>query len=103
MNDRPAYIDLEQLLALSLSMLEKAVAQSWDELCVLEARRRELLEPFLLTPVAPDCAAAVAAGIKTIIAIDRDIMTLSELKKFDLAQTLQTLDQGKKAVKAYTS
>lgn len=96
-------IDLEQLLALSLSMLEKAVEQSWDELCVLEARRRELLELFLLKPVAPDCAAAIAAGIQTIMAIDRDIMTLSELKKLDLAQTLQTLDQGKKAVKAYTS
>jgi hypothetical protein len=38
-----------------------------------------------------------------MIAIDRDIMALGALKKLDLAQTLQAMDQGKKAVKAYTS
>jgi hypothetical protein len=35
--------------------------------------------------------------------MDRDIMALGALKRFDLAQALQTMDQGKKAVKAYTS
>jgi hypothetical protein len=37
------------------------------------------------------------------MAIDRDIMALEVLKRFDLAQTLQTMEQGKKAVKTFTS
>jgi hypothetical protein len=38
-----------------------------------------------------------------MMAIDHDIMALGALKRFDLAQTLKNMDQGKKAVQAYTS
>jgi len=37
------------------------------------------------------------------MAIDSDLMTLGALKRLELAQTLKAMDQGKKAVKAYTS
>jgi hypothetical protein len=47
--------------------------------------------------------AGVAAGIQSIMAIDRDLISLGMLKKFDLVQILRNMDQGKKAVKAYTS
>ena len=56
-----------------------------------------------MEPVQQDEAEAVAAGIQSLLAIDRDIMALGALTKLDLGQTLQQLDQGKKAVKAYTS
>jgi len=46
---------------------------------------------------------ADTAAIQSIMAIYRDIMALGVLKRFDLAQTLRTMEQGKKAVKAYTS
>ena len=93
--------DLQQLISLSRIMLEKAREESWDDVFALEVERSELIRLFFLEPVQQ--ADAVAAGIQEMMAIDRDIMALGSLKRRDLAQTLQTMDQGKKAVKAYTS
>ena len=95
--------DLQQLISLSRTMLEKAREESWDDVFVLEAERSELIRLFFLEPIQQAYADAVAAGIQSMMAIDRDIMALGALKRLDLAQTLQTMDQGKKAVKAYTS
>ena len=95
--------DLQQLISLSRTMLEKAREEFWDDVFVLEAERSELIRLFFLEPVQQAYADAVTAGIQSMMAIDRDTMALGALKRFDLAQTLQTMDQGKKAVKAYTS
>ena len=95
-------IDLQQLISLSRTMLEKAREESWDEVFVLEAERSELIRLFFLEPIQQADAVAAVAGIQSIMAIDRDLMRLGALKRFELAQTLQTMDQGKKAVKAYT-
>ncbi len=95
--------ELQQLISLSRMMLEKAREESWDDVFVLEAERSELIRLFFSESVEQADADAVAAGIQEIMAIDRDIMALGTLKKLDLAQTLQALNQGKKAVKAYTS
>lgn len=84
-------------------MLEKAREESWDGVFVLEAERSELIRLFFLEPVQQEYAEAVAAGIQSMIAINHDIIALGTLKRLDLAQTLQAMDQGKKAVKAYTS
>jgi Flagellar protein FliT len=95
--------DLQQLISLSRTMQEKARDESWDEVFVLEAERSELIRLFFLEPVQQAYADAVAAGIRSIMEIDQDTMALAALKRVDLAQALQTLDQGKKAVKAYTA
>jgi hypothetical protein len=95
--------NLQQLISLSRTMLEKAREESWDDVFILEAERSELIRLFFLEPVQQAYAEVVAAGIQSMMAIDRDIMALGALKRLDLAQTLQAMDQGKKAVKAYTS
>ena len=95
--------DLQQLISLSRTMQEKARDESWDDVFVLAAERSELIRLFFLEPVQQADADAVAAGIRSIMEIDQDTMALGALKRFELAQTLQTLDQGKKAVKAYTA
>ncbi len=43
-----------------------------------------------------------AVGIESVIVIGKEIMLLGQLKKLDLTKMLQTMWQGKKAVKAYT-
>lgn len=95
--------DIQQLIALSRAMLEKAQEESWDDVVVLEAERSELIEAFFLEPVQQEYAEAVEAGIRSIIAIDIDIMELGKLKKLDLVDILQKMEQGKKAVLAYGS
>ena len=95
--------NLQQLISISRIMLEKAQEESWDDVFVLEAERNELLRLFFLEPIEQAYVEAVADGIQSMMSIDRDIMALGVLKKLDLAQILQAMDQGKKAVKAYTS
>jgi hypothetical protein len=95
--------DLQQLISLSRTMLEKARGESWDDVFVLEAERSELIRLFFLEPIQQADMDTVSAGIQSIMAVDSDLIKLGALKRFELAQTLQTMDQGKKAVKAYTS
>lgn len=94
---------LQQLLSLSQTMLEKAQGEYWEEVVVLEAARSELISLFFLEPIPEAAAQSVADGIQSILATDHAIAALAVLKKQDLAQTLQTMGQGKKALKAYTS
>jgi len=95
--------DLQQLISLSRTMLEKAREESWDEVFVMEMERSELLRLFFLEPIQQVYTDAVSAGIESIMAIDSNLIKLGALKRFELAKTLQNMDQGKKAVKAYTS
>jgi hypothetical protein len=95
--------DLQQLISLSRTMLKKAREEAWDEVFVMERERGELLRLFFLEPIQQTYVDAVAIGIQSIKAIDSDLMALGALKRLELAQILQTMDQGKKAVKAYTS
>ena len=96
-------INLQQIILLSQSMLKKAKNESWDDVFVLEKDRRKLINIFLSTVVKPEHEQKVAEGIESVIAIDNEMMTLGQLKKLVLTQMLQTMGQGKKAVKAYTS
>ncbi|WP_340121039.1 flagellar protein FliT [Methylobacter svalbardensis] len=95
--------NIQQLILLSRMMLEKAREESWEEVFVLEAERSELIELFFSEPVQQENAEAVGIGIQAIIAIDRDTMALGSLARLDLAQALHQMEQGKKAVKAYTA
>ncbi|MDP1774112.1 MAG: flagellar protein FliT [Methylobacter sp.] len=95
--------DIQQLVALSRTMLEKAREDSWDDVVDLEAERSGLIEAFFSEPVQQEYAETVEAGIRSIIAIDIDIMELGAQKKIDLVGILQKMDQGKKAVLAYGS
>ena len=95
--------DLQQLISLSRTMLEKAREELWDEVFIMEMERSELLRLFFLEPDEQAYTDTIADGIQAIMAINSDLVALGMLKRFELAQTLQTMDQGKKAVKAYTS
>jgi hypothetical protein len=93
--------DVHYLIALSQTMLKNAHDESWDDVFILEAERGELIKLFFLEPVQQLHVAEIANGIQAIIEIDRDLLALGKLKKFELAKILHNMDQGKKAVKAY--
>lgn len=95
--------ELHQLIALSRAMLEKAQEDSWGEVIDLEAERSGLIETFFLEPVPQEFAVEVEAGIRSIIAMDIDVMELGKREKLDLVGNLQKMEQGKKAVRAYSS
>ncbi len=96
-------IDLQQIILLSQAMLNKAKNESWDDVFILEKDRLELLNIFLSTAIKPEYEKEVTVAIQALLAMDKEIMTLGQLKKLDFTRMLQTMGQGKKAVKAYTS
>jgi Flagellar protein FliT len=95
--------DLQQLIVLSQAMLIKAQEELWEDVIALEVERNELIKLFFSEQVRQDEAAAVAEAIQLILSIDKQVTELGAVRRFDILQILQDLDQGKKAVKAYTS
>jgi hypothetical protein len=100
MNDKIK--DFQQLISLTQAMLEQAESSAWDEVIETEAKRRELMGVFFSIPVQPELASTVAEGITTIMAMDRDIIKLGQTEKQGMEQVLRQMEQGKKAVKAYS-
>jgi len=101
MNDNSA--KLQHILSITCKMLEQAQAALWDDVAKLEAERRELLRLFFLEPSQGRFTGAVSEGIRSIIALDEEIMLLGRAEKHELEQVLRQIDQGKKAIKAYES
>lgn len=93
--------DLQQLLLLSYEMLERAQSASWDELYLLEEKRRELFDAFFLSSFQVELHQVVSDGIESILAIDQIIIELGRAEMLNLEESLMQLDRGKKAVKAY--
>ena len=95
--------DLNYLLSLSREMLEQAENAAWDEVSILEAKRRELLEAFFLAFVPADINHEVSEVVRSILAIDQIILELGQAEKLELEESLMQIDRGKKAIKAYSS
>ncbi len=95
--------ELQQMIVLSQAMLNKAQEALWEDVIALEVERHELIRLFFSVPVLQEDAEAVAVAIRLILSIDEQLKELGAVRRFDILQILQEMDQGKKAVKAYTS
>jgi hypothetical protein len=101
MSDKSA--DLQKLFSLSSAMLVYAQSDQWDEVCALEVIRRELIVAIFLLPVPAELKLKFDDGIRSILDIDQQIMALGLGEKRELEQLLRQIDQGKRAIKAYSS
>ncbi len=95
--------ELQQIIVLSQAMLNKAQEALWEDVIALEVERHELIRLFFSDPVQEEDTEVVAVGIRLILSIDEQVKELGAVRRFDILQILQEMDQGKKAVKAYTS
>jgi hypothetical protein len=92
---------LATLLTLSRDMLALARAGAWDELVEMEARRGRLLTDFFSTPPITDAAAAIAAAIREILELDREVMNLGIACRDALAAELRGVGTVRAATRAY--
>lgn len=95
--------DCQHLIELSRAMLSHAEDQSWDKVMDLETSRRQCIATLFAEPIAPADGETVAKAIQESLLIDQKIKELAEIARFDILQVLQEMEQGKKAIKAYTS
>ena len=83
-------------------MLEQAQSDNWEEVSLLEQERQVLLEAYFKKDAQRlDDELAIQVGIETMRELNRQIDVLGLQKKEELAGSLQEINQGKKAVKAY--
>lgn len=89
------------IVALTREMLARAQSGDWETTLGLEQQRQRMLTLFFAAPVPPGDAPGVAAGIREILDIDRELMELGKQGMDELAAKLEELSSGRRAVKAY--
>jgi len=95
---------LEDIIDLSLSMLEMAKAQDLPGLEEMEARRRPMISACFSRPVVAgnqEEVESIGAGIREIMSIDQAIIELSEKFRNETEKELCDISKGRRVVNAY--
>ncbi len=93
---------VEEIQRLTQSLSDHAHAGNWDDVAVIEAKRRPLLLNLFdgTSQLDPDTSRAL---LKEVLSLDEQIMSLAQQQRDELAQSLRQLGQGRTAIKAYDS
>lgn len=89
---------LEQIMALTKMMEDKALDQAWDDLIVLEQQRLVLIEANF--PINHP-SSSQAEMLQSIINLNSNIEMLCRSAKNDIQSELAKLTSNKTAIKAY--
>ena len=89
------------ILVLSGEMLDAARAAQWSRLVELETRRRDILQNFFAQGVQVQETEKLQQGIQRVMAMDKEIYTLSQMEKHKVEEKLAGLNKNKSASQAY--
>jgi hypothetical protein len=92
---------LAEILRLARAMLSAAEEGDWEEVANIEAARREEIATCFAHTAAHGNGEVIAESIKTLMAIDHQIMLLATTGMDDLRDKLGTLRTGRIARQAY--
>lgn len=92
---------LDAILELSRNMLLMAQLKDWQTLVSLEESRSHRLTAFFSQLVPAHEAAAVAAGIADVLAINKQVIALSEVAHQEAADGIRQLNYAHRAALAY--
>ena len=90
---------LEQALGMTYRMLELAEQDQWQEVIVLEARRRGLLEQAFAS--MEPLSEAQAEQVRRILALDKGLIEASTRIRDQLGEALEQIHRGSRANHAY--
>ena len=93
----PIYVILE----LTQNMLQVAQAEDWQTLASLEETRQNLITTLFAQPLSGAHATGVAGGIRAVLAMDQQIIALSEAGRQQAADGMRQLHQAHRAMQAY--
>ncbi|MGE3296919.1 MAG: flagellar protein FliT [Porticoccaceae bacterium] len=92
---------LAAVIGLARAMLNAALEGDWEEVARIEATRREEIATCFARTDAHGNAEVIAERIKTLMAIDHQIMRLATTGMDDLRDQLGALRTGRIARQAY--
>ena len=91
----------DEFVAVSREMLAAAQRGHWETVMGLQGERQRRLEAYFATPVPPDLADQVAAGIREMLELDRQVVDLGRKGMEELAGAMNGLRTGRRAQQAY--
>lgn len=94
---------LAAVVGLARAMLSAAEGGNWEEVAAIEAARREEIATCFACTAAHGNPAVIADSIRTLMAIDHQIMLLATTGMGDLGDKLDALRTGSRALQAYES
>ena len=99
----PREQQLSVISSITMQMLDKAKNDDWQAVIELESKRTALIADFFRIPVAGGEAPAVAHYINKVLEIDKQLIELGNKQCHHLRESLQKINQGKRAMKVYTA
>ncbi len=90
-------------MSLTDAMAAHARAAEWEQVGVLERRRRRALDEFFGAGVDGTDAEFVAGGIRALMAVDQEIMALCIGERDQIGEQAGALQRGSRAARAYDS
>lgn len=94
---------LAAVIGLARAMLSAAEDGNWEEVAKIEATRREEIATCFARTAPHGNPAVIADSIRTLMAIDHQIMLLATTGMGDLRDKLGVLRTGSRARQAYES
>lgn len=91
----------DEFVAVSRDMLAAAQCGHWETVMGLQGERQRRLEAYFANPVSPELADQVAAGIREMLELDRQIVDLGRKGMEELAGAMNGLRTGRRAQQAY--
>ena len=95
---RSNYEAIEQLRRLTQEILDCARKGDWDNAILIEVDRRPLLQAVFGVGT-PDIG--LKPLLQEILAADREVMTLTQLRHDELAGSVRQVGRGRTALRAY--
>lgn len=92
---------LEVILSLSRAMVAAAQRGEWDVVTAQEQDRRVRIERYFAQ--GPDLAASagLAEAIRTLVALDQQVVELGKARRNQIVDALRGLGQGRRGTLAY--
>lgn len=91
----------EEIVGLSRQMLEAARAGRWERVTEVARLRRSRVEAFFEEPVADHEAEWVSNGIRGVLELDRELLTLVQAGREQSSAAIVRFDRGRRARTAY--
>ena len=95
-------VSWQQVEQLSQEMAVLAEREEWELLLEKETERREVIDTFFAQPVSAEEAPAVASGIKALMAADKEMLSLFDTAREEVAQKMGTISTGRRMENAYS-
>lgn len=92
---------LSAILELTRHMLRMAETEDWQALMALEEARQGIMAAFFAPPWAAERVPGVASALRDVLALNQQIIALSEAGRQQAADGMRQLQQKHRAMQAY--